>query len=711
MAKNERNYANLKFEPRDADGMTDDADELEESGPQAMEESEIVKTVEDWRTNAINEDEDELSEEREQVLDYYRMEPYGDEEEGYSSAVTAEVLETVEWALPSIVRTFLGGNAVQFRGVGSEDAKAALQETKLVNWKIRNHDDAFFELVSWFKDCLLYPNAYLKVWWDERQAYTFEEYEGLTEEQVNGLAMDGEVMELETEVREMVVAGPDGQPITVKMPVASLVLRVEEFESRLMLAAVPPEEVLVSSNFTGNDLDKADFVVHEPTDVTRSDLIAMGYDYDLVMSLKAKSDDLGSTERSARRATIDENSGLSSLTEVEMMERVDYVEAYGRIDQDGDGYAEYRKLCIADDHLLESTYCEFQPFCTLVSILQPHRHVGLSLGSVAMKIQRENSALTRQGLDNLYRTNRPRAILGRSINREQWDNYQPHAGVEGNPADYAPEIVPVAVQHILPWMQYQDDRLQSRTGISKHSMGLDSDVLAKSTLGAYLEASGASSQRLELVIRCIAELGFAQMVRKVHALLRKHQNIEEEAEVDGQWVPLNPREWKKRTNIVPSVGTGNGSTRERAMAAETILAKQVEAIQYGLSDYSRIYTTLGELAAALGKHDAEAYFIDPSSPEGMQAQQRIQAGQAQEQARMQAMVEQQVSVQVKQIEARFAEQMAKLGLDRDKFAAEDERKWAEMELGAAVDVLGKGVSGSDVVAFPSANPKPEFDGI
>ena len=78
---------------------------------------------------------------------------------------------------------------------------------------------------------------------------------------------------------------------------------------------------------------------------------------------------------------------------------------------------------------------------------------------------------------------------------------------------------------------------------------------------------------------------------------------------------------------------------------------------------------------------------------------------------MQAMVAEQVSVQVKQIEARFAEQMAKLSLERDKFSAEDERKWAEMELDAAVDVLGKGVNGNDVVPFPVAQPDPTFDGI
>ena len=676
-----------------------------------MSDTEIVHAVENWRNNAINEDEDELSENREKVLDYYRMEPYGDEEDGYSSTVTAEVLETVEWALPSIVRTFLAGMPVQFQGVGAEDSSAAMHETKLVNWKIRHHNDAFFELVSWFKDMLLYPNAYLKVWWDERTSYSFESYDGLTEEQVQGLALDGEIVKFSQELRAVVVPGPDGTPTELEVSTAALTLRVAENESKLMLAAVPPEEVLVASNFTGIDLDKADFVVHEPSDVTRSDLIAMGYDLDLVMSLKTKSEDLDNAERTARRKTVDESSGLSNSSDVEMMERVHYIEAYGRIDQDGDGYAEYRKLCIADDHLLVSDYVDFQPFCTLVSILQPHRHVGLSLGEVAMKIQRENSALTRQTLDNLYRTNRPRAILGRSINREQFDNYQPHAGIEGNPGDYAPEVVPVAVQHVLPWMQHQDDRLQARTGISKHAMGLDADVLAKSTMGAYLEAAGASSQRLELLIRGVAELGFAQMVRKVHALLRKHQDVQEEAEIDSQWVPLDPREWKKRTNVVPTVGTGHGSSRERAFAAETILAKQVEAISYGLSSYDKVYTTLGELCSALGKHDASAYFVDPSTPEGQQLQAGIQASQKAEQDRMQAMVAEQVSVQVKQIEARFAEQMAKLSLERDKFSAEDERKWAEMELDAAVDVLGKGVNGNDVVPFPVAQPDPTFDGI
>jgi len=47
----------------------------------------------------------ELAAERAKAMRYYLGEPYGDEKEDRSRIITREVLESVEWILPSLMRT------------------------------------------------------------------------------------------------------------------------------------------------------------------------------------------------------------------------------------------------------------------------------------------------------------------------------------------------------------------------------------------------------------------------------------------------------------------------------------------------------------------------------------------------------------------------------------------------------------------------------
>ena len=72
----------------------------------------------------------EISHERATALDYYYGEPYGDEAEGRSQVVTREVMETVEWILPSLARIFTDSdNMVTFAPVNETDIEQAKLET------------------------------------------------------------------------------------------------------------------------------------------------------------------------------------------------------------------------------------------------------------------------------------------------------------------------------------------------------------------------------------------------------------------------------------------------------------------------------------------------------------------------------------------------------------------------------------------------------
>ena len=67
-----------------------------------------------------------LAEARAYAIDRYMARAYGNEVEGRSNAVATDLRDTVEWALPQILRVFLSGDeVVKCEPTGPEDERAA----------------------------------------------------------------------------------------------------------------------------------------------------------------------------------------------------------------------------------------------------------------------------------------------------------------------------------------------------------------------------------------------------------------------------------------------------------------------------------------------------------------------------------------------------------------------------------------------------------
>ena len=77
-----------------------------------LSEREILAAINAKAQKAYGSDTTNLDNERAQALDYYLGRPFGNEVEGRSQVVTRDVLETVEWILPSLMRIFVGGDKV-----------------------------------------------------------------------------------------------------------------------------------------------------------------------------------------------------------------------------------------------------------------------------------------------------------------------------------------------------------------------------------------------------------------------------------------------------------------------------------------------------------------------------------------------------------------------------------------------------------------------
>lgn len=133
-----------------------------------------------------------LMEDRARADSYYMGDMTADmpNVDGRSTAVSTDVMDTIEGLLPSLMDIFCGSDeVVRFEPVGPEDEEAAQQETDYVNHVFMQNNPGFMVLYSFIKDALLSKVGIVKIWWDEREEEERETYYDLTQEQFEALAM------------------------------------------------------------------------------------------------------------------------------------------------------------------------------------------------------------------------------------------------------------------------------------------------------------------------------------------------------------------------------------------------------------------------------------------------------------------------------------------------------------------------------------------
>lgn len=643
-----------------------------------MDEGTIKGILEAEIDNSIGFIETETTEERRRALDYYLRNPYGNEVEGRSQIVTGEVAEAIDGALPQLIRVFTTTEDIVYFEPKSADAEeSAKQATDYCNWVFYRENEGLLILHNWFKDALLQKVGVVKSYWDEKEDVTKEEYKNLTEDEVALLLSDESLEVVEQEV-EFIEAGVDmmGQPIMA--PVYEIeVKRVKKYGC-VKIENVPPEEFLISK--AARTIEDAPFVAHRKL-MQRSELIALGYDKDIVDELPSYDDLTFSPERVARFDQGEQPDEQQSLDPA--MQTVEVYECYIRIDEDEDGIAELHRIVYCGSEILEDEECDYIPFHSICPIPIPHKFFGQSLADRTMDIQLIKSTITRQSLDNLYLTNNNRvgAVDGQ-VNLDDLLNATPGGIVRmKNPNALVPLQVQSTFGQAMPMLQYMDEVQTKRTGVNDAQQGLDPDVLSNVTAAAVAAMMKSNSGKLELIARIFAETGVKSLFKGILHLLGKYQDKPKIVRMRGKYVQFDPRTWNNEYDVSVNVGLGSGDRDQKLTMLQMILAKQEQIIQqYGPSNplvsVGQYRNTLARFIEAAGFKDAKA-FMNEISPEmdAQLSQPQPPAPDAQaELAKMLADVEREKTQAKSQIDA------AKLDLERQTLEAEFTRKGIEMQM-------------------------------
>ena len=669
-----------------------------------MDEQKLKVILEAEIDDSIGYVETETVEQRTKAINYYNRYEYGNEVDGRSKIVTGEVAEVVDGALPQLMRIFAGSDELgRFEPRMPGDEEFAKQATELTNYVFFSDNDGVIILHNWMKDALLQKNGIVKYWWEDSEDPTKEEYKGLNAEELTLLFADGE-MELISQETEEVGIDPMGMPILSY----NVVIKKKKEVGKVCVENVPPEEFLIAKR--DKSIKNAKFVAHR-TVKTRSDLIAMGYPQDQVDKMPAYNDLTYTPERVARYSAGEMPDETQSLDFT--MQEVELFECYIRTDFDGDGIAELRKVVYAGDQIIDNEETDHIPFASICPIPMPHKFFGQSLADRAMDIQLIKSTITRQILDNLYLTNMPRVTaLDGQVNLDDLLTSSPGGVVRiKSQGAVQPLSVPATASQSFPMLDYMDQVLQKRSGVTSTSQGIDPNILQNTTATAIAAMQQAGSGRIEMIARIFADTGVKDLFAGIFHLILKYQDKPRVIRLRGKYVSIDPREWKNNYDVTVNVGLGTGSQDQKMAMAAMVMQKQeqiltTQGFANPLVSVGQYRNTLGKFIEAAGYKDSMEFFKE-IPPELDQQLSQPQPQQPMPNPAMDALMAQtQAQIEVDRakalndIEIAKAKAQAQIQLEREKAAANLELKTAEFQAEAQLKAAQVGAKLTGDVRIP-----------
>lgn len=667
-------------------------EEEKKSADTAMSDEELQKTIRMEIEDAISFIDDDVSPQREAATQYFRGALFGDEQDGRSKVISRDVHDAVGAILPSILRIFFGPERmVEFTPQGEEDVEMAEQATDYVNYIVTRDNPGFPILYAAFKDALIRKCGFVKFWWDESVEITSREYSGLDADSFTKLYQDLESAE-DFEVSE---SSQDESGLSVT-------LKIKRKKDRVCIAALPPEEFLVDRR--ARSTEEFTLLAHR-RNLPRSELIAMGYKPEDVEDALEASDLDGHPEAVARQPA--QNDPSKGDPADESQELVSYVEAYVRLDQDGDGIAELHKVCCVGSGyaILHDEIVEDHPFAAFPCDPEPHTFFGDSVAEKVMDIQKTKSGLLRGALDSLALSIHPRTIVKKSgVNIADVLNTEIGAIIRADDVSNVQAITtPFTGQHAFPMLEYMDRVREGRTGMSEVSMGLNPEALRNTTATAADNQFGKAHEHIEIIARLIAEVGMKRLFRGILKLVHANQRKSRVVNLRNKFVPVDPRGWKTDMDVTVNVALGAGTNAEKI--ATLVQVKQTQEqiiISYGpdnqLCGLPEYHNTLSKILSMTGFKNVNSFFKEPRPPdpnqpppppppnpemEKVKGEMQIKAQESQaklqaDQQRMQMQGQMDQQRHQGEMQLKQAQLQAELQLKREQLAAELQLKREQM---------------------------------
>jgi len=404
--------------------------------------------------------------------------------------------------------------------------------------------------------------------------------------------------------------------------------------------------------------------VHIARKKTISELIAMGYDEDIVADIADNEDtDFdGDPEILARFDDIGYDMATGGKGYQRQTRQVTVVEAYIELDIEGTGTVDLYRIVKASNVLLEKEIVSRRPFVAFVPLPVPHAFHGNNFGEKLLGIQNARTVLTRSILDHAMVTNNPRYTVvkgGLTNPRELIDNRV--GGIVNVTRPDAINPMPQASlnPYIFQTIQMLDEDKEDTSGVSRLSQGLNKDAISHQNSAAMVEQLATmSQQRQKIIARNFANNFLKPLFSIVYQLVVENESEEKIVELAGRHVKVNPAKWadKRDVQVEFNLGYGDQETMvQKYLAFHTLLSTDPTLGE--MYSPENKYKMLGVIFEKSGIKNIADFITDPAQipPAQPDPAQEMQMQMAQKQLELQ---ERQTAVA--EMKAQFDGQMAQM---------------------------------------------------
>lgn len=687
----------------------------------ALDEDEFTKILDSQIEDAAQWQEEHLAPDRQRNYEFYLGQNANPGPNGRSQAISWDVFETIEAAMPDFIEIFASGeNFGVFEPVGEEDEAYAEQATDYINYVLQKQNPGFLIFNTWIKDALLSKIGVVRAYWAETEKTREKEYTDLTEMQLTMLLDQDEDAEItaqeskddpeDVQRRQMMSQALNVMDPSIRMqaeaylaqPVQRLydvTIKSTQKKGRVYIDNVQPENFLVSRR--AKTLQAAD-LVGELKMMSRSDMIEQGFKKADVKKVQSYDSVISETDGIAQ--TADDDAATWTDDEIspdDATEEVRVFDGFIRVDYNGDGIAEWRKVVRGGNILLVNEEADEPDFVTMSPILIPHRLVGMALADTVAPLQVTNTAMLRQFIDSLMLANNPRTYVNTAAGVNLDDLLNPTIGgiVRGTqPMQNAlsPLVTNNVSQSALQAIEFMDTRREQRTGITRYNQGLDADSLNKTATGVTKIMTAGDRRKLYMA-RVMAETGIKDLFRLLLRLITTNQDKPATIRLRNEWVKVDPSPWSPEMDVTIDTGAGAGDKTQLLAALQMILGVQKEAIGAGmpLASMKNIYNTLEATLKAFGIKGVGKYFTDPGdepqqpqgapqeTPEAALAAAQVKSAEIKAQVDM-AKMQSDVAIRQKELEietVKLRQQEVQLQIKQQELAL----KTAEAQQKAVID--------------------------
>ena len=510
----------------------------------------------------------------------------------------SDVADTIEWALPSLLRIFFSSQEIiKLEGAQMDNDPNATAMEKLISFQLQRQANGFLLFHDWFKLALKENAGVIKSYW--LREFKDEKFEVIASQmELQTLQASGMTI-IETEPFE------DG---TVRVVYASpkRIKNQPKFETMSMdsIRFSPEAEDIEDCNFVA----QVKFVTVDY--LRRRERDGVFQNVDAVVEKAGVSD-------VSEYATIKNPSlSMSQNEKDEARKRVKLYECYMKTDINGDGILEDVIVHYAEGTILkvqENTMGR-HPFFIVAPIRDPNSiYSSKGFAELVGEIQDLKTALLRQVIYNIAVNNDKQAFVNVDavVDVKEFIDGKKAVRVNGDPKEavfWSPmeQLQP----QVYSLLEYIDTMKENRTGITKYNQGLDANSLNKTATGINA-IMGASTQRLEMIARIICESGVVPFYRHLIKMNQMFQDDDMTIRITGGQTVITPDDLKGEINVVVNAGIGTGDKQQKIQQLMQLVQMYPQMMQAKIAGPQHAAYAIGKIIEEFGWKNTNNFLFTP----------------------------------------------------------------------------------------------------